>query len=82
VHAGPIRVCEVFLGENSVKYPVEKVARLRKALGNFLSSCERAIKVNGNLIKEDQKVKKKKKKKKLLILLGISKKFRNGFLRY
>eukprot|EP01114_Cavostelium_apophysatum_P014035 TRINITY_DN3531_c0_g1_i2.p1 TRINITY_DN3531_c0_g1~~TRINITY_DN3531_c0_g1_i2.p1 ORF type:complete len:2047 (-),score=557.52 TRINITY_DN3531_c0_g1_i2:8-6148(-) len=53
VNAGPIRICEVFLGRPNT-YPKEHLEQLRESIHQFVTLCGRAVELNGSLIKDDQ----------------------------
>lgn len=53
VHAGPMKICEIFLGNES-KYEKEATNKLRETIDTFLELCGRAIELNGALISSEQ----------------------------
>jgi len=53
VHAGPFKICSVFLG-NSTNYPSPHVQRLRQAFRHFLKVCKEGLDLNGKLIGPEQ----------------------------
>jgi len=53
VNAGPIRICEVFLGDRE-HYPPEMISQLIEVVAKFVGVCGRAVFVNGKIIKKDQ----------------------------
>jgi len=53
VNAGPIHICEVFLG-NADNHPKNFVEKLQEAIHKFVVLCGRAVELNGSLIKDDQ----------------------------
>lgn len=54
MNAGPLRICEVFLGPNQVEYPEGHVQTLRETMDDFIKVCGDAIRLNSELIKSDQ----------------------------
>ncbi|KAL6067850.1 Dedicator of cytokinesis protein 6 [Balamuthia mandrillaris] len=53
VNAGPLAICEIFLG-NASRYPEEKVAKLRRVMRKFVKTCGQALALNNSLITADQ----------------------------
>jgi len=54
VNAGPLAIVKVFLA-NADNFPAAKIAVLKERMEKFVNRCEFALKMNGQIVGDDQK---------------------------